>query len=87
MVKQTCYWKGCKEIIEVEQLSNNSLFVTVGWCSIHKDAFHRYYKMEKSYCKRNRLCFPVTSKTYQQHKKAFNQLHDLAEKQAKRECN
>jgi len=89
METQTCFWDNCKTKIKVDTSieDRQSFFSVVGWCSVHQEAYNIYHNLEKAYAKKHKIDWPIGSLSYKKHKKALDQLYELAghraEKQSK----
>ena len=76
---KTCHWEGCKNKIELDtSLEKHTMFIVVGWCPIHHEAFRIYTDLEKKFAREHHFDWPIGSLSYKKHKKALNQLHELA---------
>lgn len=86
-MEQTCNWDGCTTKIQVDTSieDRQSFFTVVGWCEVHHEAFRIYTDMEKKFCKKRKIDWPIGSLSYKKHKKDLNKIHKMAGKQAELE--
>lgn len=83
MKNTTCIWKGCHKTIQVDNhIEKTTPFTVCGWCDLHHEAYRIYRNLELKFMKRNRIDY-MTSTDFKKHKKALNQLNELAVIRAK----
>jgi len=89
MTERTCSWPKCKTKIDVDTSIENrtNFFVVGGWCDLHHKAYAISTAMEKVFCTKMNIDWPVGSLNYKKYKKELHALMAKAVWKAEAEIN